>query len=355
MNQPHNRRLKIPASSTTPGAYRTAAMLSPRGHGALIVKLGALSLLATLTINVSGCRSDTIRIAIIPQTTGTALWNPVLRGAQSIARNQPISIYWNAPTNEDDVKAQITLLRRIIEARQCDGIVLAPDHSLALMNAVQDAMAAGIPVVVISSRLSLSPTHGLSYILNNDAEGGRMAAHYLDNLLHGHGTVAILGIDPALDGNMERKRSFESTLQEEAPGIVIVSRHLGSYNVPHEQQVAAETLNQHPDLNAIVALNTAALRGAWFTLLNQNKTKQVKLIGFDQDILLNGGMSMKVDAMVEQNTYQMGQMAMQQILDDLRHRPVPPLSWIEPQLILFQPSAPAGSQRQPQRESGRQP
>lgn len=335
-------------------------MVASRHGRARTVRLGSLLTLVVLTISALGCQARKVRIAIIPQTTGTDLWGPVLAGAQSAAADHSVSIYWNAPTDAGNVHAQIALLERVIHSGKYDGIVLAPDHSLALMNAVQDAMAANIPVVVISSRLSLPPTRGLSYILNNDADGGQMAARYLGKLLHGHGTVALLGIDPALDGNVERARSFESTLRREYPEITIVARRFGAYNVPHEEQVAVETLKQYPKLNAIVALNTASERGVWSALLSLDETKQVRVVGFDQDIPFDGpipawfdqdvpfdGSSRKIDALVEQNTYKMGRMAIQQILADLHHQPVPPLTWVEPRLVTRRPSADTTLQAQP--------
>jgi len=297
-----------------------------------------LAAMVLVTVCISGCRSRGIRIAIIPQTTGTPLWGPMLSGAQSIARRHHISIYWNAPTSEDNIKAQIALLEQVIHSGQYSGIVLAPDHALALMSAVQDAEAAGIPVVVVSSRLSLPPGPGLSYILNNDTQGGEMAARYLGKLLHGHGTAAVMGIDPAITGNIQRERSFEATLREYYPGITIVARRFGAYNIPHETQVAAALLQQAPRVSAIIALNPAAERGAWNTLLAEHRAGQVKVVGFDQDIVVDGEQTIKINAIVEQNTFKMGQLAVQQILDDIHHKYVPPLTWISPQIVTQPPS-----------------
>lgn len=296
-----------------------------------------LSALVLVALYASGCHSHKIRIAIIPQTTGTPLWSPVLPGAQSVAKKENVSIYWNAPTREDNIKAQIALLERVISSKRYDGIILAPDQSLALMSAVQDAQAAGIPVVVISSRLDLPPGRGLSYVLNDDTEGGQMAAQYLGKLLHGHGSIAVMGVDPALNGNIRREHSLEATLREDYPAITIAARHFGAYNIPHETQVAAEILKKNPDIKAIVALNQAAERGAWNTLLAQHKTHSVKVIGFDQDMVVDGESTIRLNAIVTQNTFLMGQMAVRQILDDLHHKPVPPITLIPPQLLTKSP------------------
>lgn len=308
-------------------------------------KSSRLSAMALVAFCASGCHSHKIRIAIIPQTTGTPLWSPVLPGAQSVAKKENVSLYWNAPTREDNIKAQIALLEHVINSKRYDGIILAPDHSLALMSAVQDAEAAGIPVVVISSGLDLPTGPGLSYVLNDDTQGGRMAAQYLGKLLHGHGSIAVMGMDPALNGNMRRERSFEATLQKDYPAITIVARHYGAYNIPHETQVAASILKKHPDVTAIVALNQAAERGVWNTLLAQHKTHLVKVIGFDQDMVVDGESTIRLNAIVAQNTFKMGQIAVRQILDDLQHRRVPPLTWVSPQLLTKRPQLEASFPR----------
>jgi ribose transport system substrate-binding protein len=201
------------------------------------------------------------------------------------------------------------------------------------MSAVQDAEAAHIPVVIVSSGLDLPPGHNLSYVLSNDALGARQAADFLGRLLHGHGTAAIIGIDPAILGNMQRERSFEATLRKQYPGITIVARRFGAYNVPHQTQVAAGIVKQYPSISAIVALNPAAERGTWNTLLAESKTHRIKVIGFDQDMVVDGEQRIKIDAIVEQNTQKMGELAVQELLDKINHKPVPPVTLVSPVLV----------------------
>ena len=321
-----------PGGAWTAASGYTSSQPMTRASKFLGSGRGFASLLALLLAAgcILGCRARPVRIAIIPQTTGTPLWVPMFTGAQSVASKSHVSIYWNAPTSEDNVKAQIALLEQVIESGRYSGIVLAPDHALALMSAVQDAEAAHIPVVVVSSGLHLPPNHDLSYVLNNDIQGGNWAASYLGKLLHGHGTAALIGIDPAILGNLQRERSFESTLHKRYPGIIIVARRIGAYNVPHQTQVAASILKKFPAISAIVALNPAAERGTWNTLLAENKVDQVKVIGFDQDIVVDGDEQIRINAIVGQNTYKMGQIAVQQILDRIHHRHVAPVTFVSP-------------------------
>jgi len=56
---------------------------------------------------VASCNSHPqVRIAVIPQTEGVAFWESAHTGAEQAASPAGISIYWNAPTREDDVEAQ---------------------------------------------------------------------------------------------------------------------------------------------------------------------------------------------------------------------------------------------------------
>src|SRR5579872_2577269 len=138
-------------------------------------------------------------IAVIPETTGTRLWESVHVGAELTGRREGYRIYWNAPTREDDIEGQIALVERAIQNHD-GGIVLAPDHALALLTVVREAQASHIPVAIIHSPLAIPVGEGLSYVVNDDEEMGQLAADRVGNMLGGRGTVAMIGIDPNSNG-----------------------------------------------------------------------------------------------------------------------------------------------------------
>src|SRR5579863_7309884 len=104
-------------------------------------KRAALICALVLWTTSCGSRQQT-RIAVIPQTDGTMQWEPVHTGSVVAADKVGVSIYWNAPTREDDVEAQIALVDRIVSAGY-QGLVLAPDQGLALITPVRRALAHG--------------------------------------------------------------------------------------------------------------------------------------------------------------------------------------------------------------------
>jgi ribose transport system substrate-binding protein len=242
-----------------------------------------------------------------------------------------MSLYWNAPTRANDVQRQIALLEKIV-ARHYQGIVLSPDETLALRTPVERLLAKHIPIVVVGTELGIARGGNLSYVLNDEVAGGQLAARRLGLILGGEGTVAILGLDPKLSSITLRERSFEETLASEFPRIRVVARRIGLTNVPQEQQVAEELLQSGPVPDALVALSAESTRGAYYALVEFNKTPAIKLIGFDQDLLppiRTGGL----DSVVAQNTYEMGQRAMELLYGKLHGEVGPDRVVVEPSLV----------------------
>ena len=281
----------------------------------------------------TSCRSKgQFTIAVIPRTSGTSLWEPAHVGAELAAHDVGAHIYWNATTREDDVQGQIALVEKVIN-RGYQGMVLAPDQSLALITPVRRAISAGIPTVIIGSPLPIPPGGKLTYILNDDDEAGRMAAMRVAQLLHGNGSVAILGFDPDIAGIMIRGRSLEKSLIQGYPQIKVVEKRMGSFNVPYDQQIAEETLRKNPDLNAIIALNSISTRAACSTLDRLNPGKTVKVVGFDDPDTPGWFQSARLDSLIIQNSREMGLEAIKAITAQIQGWPVAPETNLKPTLV----------------------
>lgn len=269
-------------------------------------------LAACAGILFAGCQRP-VRIAVIPRTTGVMLWEAEHSGAVEAARKYGFQVYWNAPTREDDLEGQIALLQRI-RAEKFDGLVLAPDQALALMTPVRNIVAAHIPTVIVSSPLPLPIEQGLSYILNNDSETGRIAATRLSRVLGTTGTVGLISLDPNLMGLMAQVRAFDETLASVAPRIQIVDRRLGAFNAAEVQQITSEMLNRHPNLDAIVSFTAVATRGAFLTLQKRRAARPIKLIACEQDADIIAAVERgEIDSVVAEDAYQMGYQAIQTI------------------------------------------
>ena len=294
-----------------------------RAASALLALAGSLA-----TICSVGCQPDApLSIAVIPRTSGTILWEPVDVGAQLAASELGERIYWNASTREDDVDGQIALLERWRQGHY-RGLVLAPDHALALITPVRRALAGGMPIVILGSPLAIPPNQNLSYVLNDEEEGGRLAAPRVATLLHNQGKIALIGINPAIAGIVARADNFERSLARIAPRVEVVVRRLGTFNYAHEQEAAEKVLHEHPDVAVVVALTSASARGAVSAIDNSARQHSVKVVGFDPEVLPFDDACL--DSMIVENTQAMGDRAIRLIHARLNGRPFPGQ-------VLFQP------------------
>lgn len=286
-----------------------------------------------LTFLCASCHSGILlTIAVIPRTAGTGLWEPEHAGAEEAAVQANARIYWNAPTREDDVEAQIALVNQVVN-RGYQGLVLAPDQALSLIAPVRMALAHGVRTVIVGSPLPLPPGENLTYILNDDEAAGRMAAKRVAELLQGHGSVAVLGINPDIAAVMIRARSLEVYLGENYPDIHLIKR-MGSFNFLHEQQVAEETLKDNPELKVIVGMMWASGR-AGLSAIGETPGCRAKVLAFDPD----GGLQFDdpaMDSAIIEDTRAMGHLAVELIDADRHGKAMPPLIKLQPVAITRQ-------------------
>jgi ribose transport system substrate-binding protein len=200
------------------------------------------------------------------------------------------------------------------------------------MTLVRRAVANGIPTVIVGSPLPLEPGGRLSYVISDDEEAGRLAAMRIAAVLHGKGTVAIVGIDADIAGILDRVRSFEKALAESSPNIHIVEKRLGSFNVPYEQQAAEEVLSANPSLDAILAVTADSTRGAYTALTETRKAGRVKLVGCDQDLLLPI-ISGEIDSVIAEDTYAIGYAAIDLLSRQRKGAATKPLTRFPPVLV----------------------
>jgi ribose transport system substrate-binding protein len=286
---------------------------------------------AVMLMPLAACKHRPLAIAVIPRACGTALWEPEHAGAADAARARGMAIYWNAPTRTHDVQKQIALLETVV-ARGYRGIVLAPDETLALRTPIKTALSAHIPIVVVGTELGIDPASNLSYVLNDEVAGGRLATRRLGAILAGQGTVAVLGLDPKLRSMSLRDRSFEDTLAAEFPRIRLVARRPGQASAAQEQETAEELFQSGIKVDALVALSADATRGAYYALIEFNRAGTTRLIGFDQDLLppiRNGGL----DSVVAQDTYEIGRLAIEQIDGEMRGGQIAEKRVVQPKLL----------------------
>jgi len=279
----------------------------------LLAKLALISCLALPFTLLNYCRPRPREIAVIPRTTATTIWEAEHAGAEFAARRFGVRIRWNAPTREDDVQAQIGLVDLAVKQR-CRGLILAPDQPRALTVPIQRAIAAGVPVVVVGSALSLPPQRNLSYIVNDDEMIGRMAAMRIGEVLRRKGEVAVVGIDPQSLSSLSALSSFVSVIEQHFPDISVVDRRAATNNDFDSELVVNQVLLSHPHVDAIFALDSTGTLGAYLALKARGLTNRVKVVGVQQSSELANAIRLhQIDSIIAEDTYQMGYRAVESL------------------------------------------
>ena len=190
--------------------------------------------------------------------------------------------------------------------------------------------------MIVDDQLGPPPGLLLSYVANDEEAGAKLAADRVAELLEGQGSIAVIGISPRLESGILREESFEKTLSSVAPNIHIEYRRYGDSVVTHQQQIADEILKRY-HVDAIVALTGTATRGAYFAKIATETPNPVKIVGFDQDLLLpiQAG---DVDSVVVQNTRAIGQVAMRNLDAQLRGEKVNDVTLVSPMLLTKEAS-----------------
>jgi ribose transport system substrate-binding protein len=286
-----------------------------------------------LTVSVACKSSRHALIAVIPETTAQELSESEHAGAERAARSFDWNVYWNGPSREDDFPQQIHLVQGAID-RNVAGLVLSPDHAVALISPVRSALAHGIPTVIVGSPLGTSPSGNLAFVVNDDAATGRLAAERAGLYLHPEDTVAVLGIDPNILGSINRANAFETSIHHRFPNVRIIEKRSISFSVAEAEESVEKTIRSDPGLRVIVALNINQTRAAMHALHNSRSTERIVLIGCDQDLDLMRHLRLgDIDSVIAENSGEMGYRAVQIIHKRLQGEQTDPEIVVEPILV----------------------
>jgi ribose transport system substrate-binding protein len=257
-------------------------------------------------------------------------------GATVAAEKLKCRLYWNAPTSENDMAGQVSLIDRVSRGKY-QGLVLAPNHTLGIRAPLRRALAAGLPVVIVSAQLDVPASSKLGYIVNDDEKMGELAAAEVARLIHGEGSIALVGLSRYAPGVMRRVSGAERLLASRFPDIRVVSRTGGAYNTSRAEALTNGAVDSHAGLKAILSFTAASTRGVHAALKSRSLQAAISLIGCEQDSdLISYVATGEIAAVLAENTYRMGYEAVGLISDALVGKPLPARSLVPPLLITKQ-------------------
>lgn len=277
------------------------------------------------TSTTGGANASDITIAVIPKGSTHDYWKHVKMGADAAAAELGVKVDFEGPEKEDDKQSQINMVENMI-SKGVKGIVLAPLDDQALVHPVEDAVKAGIPVVIIDSGLKTDKI--LAMVSTDNYKGGQVDADEMIRLLNGKGNIAVLRYEKGSASTDAREKGFEDEIKAKAPNIKIVSDTTEAGATRDSAQKAAENMLaafRKPDgslnLDGIFCPNESSTFGMMKVLEENKWAGKVKFVGFDAAPELIDGLNKgEIDALVVQNPVKMGHDGVKTLVDYIKNK-----------------------------------
>ncbi len=286
-----------------------------------------------MVFSIAGCQrrqAETVKsrtVALVIKTVNHPYFIDMQQGAEEAAKRLGIHLVVQGAEREVDVEKQMQIVENLIQ-NKVDALCLAPSGSRELVPAVVKANRAGIPVIVLDTRIDakvLQEAGGkvVTFIGSDNFEGGKVAGNYILEKMKGNGRVAILEGIPGHETGDARRRGFHSVV-DQAPGIKVVASQTANWERDQGFNVFQNILQAHPDIQALFACNDLMALGAIEAIAAAGRTGKILVVGFDavkdgRDAIRQGTMA----ASVAQHPEEMGRLAVESADRVLRGESVP--------------------------------
>jgi ribose transport system substrate-binding protein len=264
-------------------------------------------------------RSGQLQVAVIPKGLSHQFWLTVKAGAEAAAKEGNAQVVWQGPAKETEVEKQINIIEDMVSSK-VSAIVMAACDETALIRPVENAIAAGIPVVTIDS--GIKSDIPVSLVATDNVAGAKLAAKELARLIGGEGEVGLIPFVKGAATSEMREQGFKDGLAE-LPGLKLVATLYSQSDAALAMNITQDMLTSNPNIKGIFATNEPSAIGAAQAIKAAGKTGVVKLVAFDastQELsALNEG---AIQALVVQNPFKMGYDGVKAALDHLQGKQV---------------------------------
>jgi ribose transport system substrate-binding protein len=175
-----------------------------------------------------------------------------------------------------DANKQIADIEDLV-TRKVDALLVAPASDTALTPAVEEAIAAGIPVIVFNSDMQSDKVAARALPPYND--WARQTADWLGKTMNGKGDVIALRGIAGLAAEADEWAGVEEALKN-YPDINIICTEYADWAYDKAKTAVANCLANHPEVDGVLSIGDAMTWAAAETLKDQNyDVTQIPMIG----------------------------------------------------------------------------
>ncbi len=215
-------------------------------------------------------------IAIITVDPSNPYWKAEVDTAQAAAKKLGYQTTTGAHKNKPD--QQSSLIETAINAK-VKGIILDPAGAKESISAIQKAVDANIPVVLVNAEIDKT---GLAkaQIVSNNAQGATVGAEAWAKAMNYKGTYVELFGNPSDNNAQVRSDGYKAVISQ-YPDLKVVGKEIANWDRQQGQAKMEALLSAHPDINGVISGNDEMALGAINALKAANKLSKVKVLGFD--------------------------------------------------------------------------
>lgn len=251
---------------------------------AFIPSLALLTLVSCGTPPRPGATPAKPRVALVLKTLNSPFFIDMQKGAQAAADQLGLDLVVQAAEREVDVEKQMQIVENLIQTG-VKVLLLTPSGSREIVPVLAKANAAGIPVIIVDTRIDAAAATAASvktasFIGSDNYEGGRVAGAELILVTKGKANVALLEGIPGHDTGDSRLRGFKDATRD-TPGIKVVASQTANWERDQGFTVFQNMLQAHPEIDALFACNDMMALGAMEAIAAAGRTGKIRVIGFD--------------------------------------------------------------------------
>ena len=300
-------------------------------------------LMAIATISILGCNRGAPaadakpRVALVLKTLNNPFFIDMQRGAEEAAKRLDVDLVVQAAERETDVEKQMQIIENLIQAR-VGALAITPSGSREVVPAVGKANEAGIPVVIVDTRLdakaaSDAGVRTASFVGSDNYRGGQIIGEYLVKASAGRARVAILEGIPGHDTGDQRVRGFRDAVKA-TPSVQIVASQTANWERDQGFTVFQNMLQANPAIDTVFACNDMMALGAIEAIRAAGRMGKIRVLGFDA--VQDARKAIEVGTMaatVAQFPDEMGRVAVESAVKALKGEMVPPESGVRIELV----------------------
>ncbi len=236
--------------------------------------------------------TDPVVVGIIPSGSSSPFHQELIAAAMTSAAGEGWEVVVLTPDFEENISAQKTAMRTLTE-QNVSMISLNTLNGTALSGEIDDAISAGIPVLLYNTLTPLDNQNISAYIGYNQFKGGAEMGYYaVRRLAEKHndapetiqGKIFILRGLPGFHAE-QRTAGFKAALTQ-SPGLRIIGEKVAGWDRETARQIARAALISDPDIEVFYGNSDEMAIGAAMAVMDQGKevNKDVFCLGIDGNL-----------------------------------------------------------------------